>query len=191
MKPEIGTKERLLKEAETLVRTRGYSGFSYADISESIGIRKASIHHHFPTKQNLVETLLSDYRGRYTRSLSNIEMHHADALDRINAYGLLYLDGVKRGHGCLCAALATELRTLPESLRTGTTAFFFEHLAWLERIYAEGLSNQQVSADLEAREAARLVLSALEGALMMERLVDGASGFEVTLSALRESLSPD
>lgn len=32
---------------------RGYSAFSYTDISEAIGIRKASIHHYFPTKAGL------------------------------------------------------------------------------------------------------------------------------------------
>ncbi len=39
-------------------------------------------------------------------------------------------------------------------------------------------------------QAARVVVSSLEGALMMERLLDGSAGFEVTLKAIRISLSP-
>jgi len=53
------TRKRILDIAEKLILTRGYNGFSYQDISETIGIRKASIHYHYPLKENLVE--------RYTR----------------------------------------------------------------------------------------------------------------------------
>ena len=42
------TAERIVHEARNLIMTRGYNGFSYADIAEAVGIRKASIHHHFP-----------------------------------------------------------------------------------------------------------------------------------------------
>ncbi len=59
----MGTKELLLKEAEMLVRTRGFAAFSYADLSERVGIRKASIHHHFPTKEELggaLQNILND-----------------------------------------------------------------------------------------------------------------------------------
>jgi AcrR family transcriptional regulator len=47
----------------------GYSGFSYADIAEVVGIRKASIHHHFPSKVDLVRTLGLEVRA-YFRALS-------------------------------------------------------------------------------------------------------------------------
>ncbi|HIE19064.1 TPA: TetR/AcrR family transcriptional regulator, partial [Candidatus Bathyarchaeota archaeon] len=31
----------------------GYGGFSYSDLSKALGITKASIHHHFPSKEEL------------------------------------------------------------------------------------------------------------------------------------------
>ena len=78
----IDTKTTLLLEAETLIRTRGYSGFSYADLAEIVGIRKASIHHHFPTKESLVAATLEGYRDRYARNLARIEADHADVRPR-------------------------------------------------------------------------------------------------------------
>lgn len=184
------TRTALLAEAETLIRSRGYSGFSYADLSEKVGIRKASIHHHFPTKEVLVATALEEYRARYAKGLQRIELDHANALDRIEAYGRLYITGVTRGLGCLCAALAAELKILPDSLKAGTTAFFKEHIAWLELVYRQGLAQKEVCALIEAKEAARMIISALEGALMMERMLAGRQGFELVLSVLRKSLSP-
>src|SRR5258707_7828696 len=52
------TAERILKVAEALMIERGYSAFSYADISEAVEIKKPSIHHHFPTKAGLAAAVL-------------------------------------------------------------------------------------------------------------------------------------
>lgn len=183
------TKTALLQNAEILVRRRGYSGFSYADLSDVVGIKKASIHHHFPTKEQLVVSVLEIYRSKYAVGLVQIKERHSHALDRISAYGRLYLTGVDQNLGCLCAALAAELETLPESLRTGTALFFKEHIDWLEGVYSEGLSRAEVRERLKPKEAARLIITALEGALMMERMIAGRSGFKLTLRAIVESLS--
>lgn len=65
------TRDRLLNEASLLMRMRGYSAFSYADLSKIIGITKASIHHHFPTKDMLGEEVvirsLEEMNARFHR----------------------------------------------------------------------------------------------------------------------------
>jgi TetR/AcrR family transcriptional repressor of nem operon len=185
----IDTKTTLLLEAETLIRTRGYSGFSYADLAEIVGIRKASIHHHFPTKESLVAATLEGYRDRYARNLARIEADHADAIDRIGAYARLYLLGLNRGLGCLCAALAAELGPLPDSLRAETVSFFEDQISWIGRVYATGLDRGEVNPNLLAGEASRMIVSTLEGSLMMERMLLGREGFEATLRSLLMSLA--
>ncbi|MCA8089277.1 TetR/AcrR family transcriptional regulator, partial [Burkholderia cenocepacia] len=49
----VGTRDALVQAGEGLMRSMGYAAFSYADLAETVGIRKASIHHHFPTKEDL------------------------------------------------------------------------------------------------------------------------------------------
>ena len=56
------TADDILQCARSLIIAGGYNGFSYADIAEVVGIRKASIHHHFPTKADLVRILAARYR---------------------------------------------------------------------------------------------------------------------------------
>lgn len=46
-------REQILTSAQRLVQQRGFNGFSYADIADEVGIRKASLHHYFPTKTDL------------------------------------------------------------------------------------------------------------------------------------------
>jgi len=54
-------KTALLDSAERAARRRGFDGFSYADLAKDMGIRKASIHHHFPTKAALSVALMKRY----------------------------------------------------------------------------------------------------------------------------------
>lgn len=184
------TRASLLSEAEILVRGRGYSGFSYADLAEAVGIRKASIHHHFRTKEALAQALIEAYDARYDAALDDISGQTADGVARIEAYGRLYLGGVERGLGCLCAALAVELETLPEALRRAITAFFEKHIAWLAGVIEEGQISGSVRAGLDPQAHARMIVATLEGSLLLERFLAGTEGFGRTLAALSEGLRP-
>ncbi|WP_336489742.1 TetR/AcrR family transcriptional regulator [Methylobacterium nigriterrae] len=182
------TRTELLIQAEALVRGRGYAGFSYADLAAVVGIRKASIHHHFRTKEDLGAALVAAYEERYDEALAAIRAAHADGLARVEAYGRLYLSGVEQGLGCLCAALAIEGEALPERLRRDIVRFFERHIAWLEEVLREGQAKGEIRASLDPAVQARFVVSTLEGALLMERLLAGPRAFEGTLRALAESL---
>ncbi|KQT58650.1 TetR family transcriptional regulator [Methylobacterium sp. Leaf456] len=184
------TRASLLSEAEILVRGRGYSGFSYADLAEAVGIRKASIHHHFRTKEDLAGALITAYAARYDAALADILAESPDGVARIEAYGRLYLGGVEQGLGCLCAALAVELETLPEALRRQIAAFFEGHIAWLERVLAEGVADGSVRAGIGPPSHARMVVATLEGALLLERFLAGPEGFGQALGALSAGLRP-
>ena len=183
------TRAELLMQAETLVRGRGYAGFSYADLAGAVGIRKASIHHHFPTKADLGAALVAAYAGRYAAALASIRAEVSDGPGRLSAYGRLYLGGVERGLGCLCAALAVEGDALPDRLRGDVVRFFEDHLAWLEAVLREGQAQGSLRAGQDPAVGARLILATLEGALLMDRLFASPEAFEGTLAALVGGLS--
>ncbi len=54
-------KEQILEVATELVQTRSYSAFSYQDLSDRLGITKASIHYHFRTKEDLGTAVAEKY----------------------------------------------------------------------------------------------------------------------------------
>ena len=185
------TRAELLAAAELLIRRRGYSGFSYADLADSVCIRKASIHHHFPAKTDLAAALLASFDGRYDAAMAEITRTSSGGLVRVRAYANLYLEGVEKGLGCLCAAFAAELDTLPDALRADLSRFFAKHVGWLERVLAEGVADGTIRADIAPAPQARMIVAALEGALMMERVLDGPSGFAGSFSALENALRPN
>jgi TetR/AcrR family transcriptional repressor of nem operon len=184
----IGTRGRLLAEAEFLVRTRGYSGFSYADLAKTVGISKASIHHHFPAKEDLGAALIDAYKERYDVALETIWEESTSGVARIAAYARLYLEGLRQDRGCLCGVMACERDILPQGLRVGIARFFEEHLIWLQSVLEAGVENGTIRRGIDHAAQAKLILSALEGMLMLGRLFGDKSGFDTAVDALSKTL---
>jgi TetR/AcrR family transcriptional regulator, transcriptional repressor for nem operon len=157
------TRSQILQEAEFLIRTRGYSAFSYADLSERVAITKASVHYYFPTKEELMVVLLREYIERFVATLARIKQQHAGPGERLRAYANLFLDGFEKGMLPLCGALSAERSALPESMRPTVQDFFQIHLDWLGGVLEEGVAAGALRADVPLAQAALLLLSTLEG----------------------------
>ena len=107
------TAERILEVAERLVQVQGFNAFSYADISGELHIRKASLHHHFPTKAALGQALITRYHQRFVESLAGIRRDSQDARTRLARYAQLYREVLREQRMCLCGVLAADFATLP------------------------------------------------------------------------------
>lgn len=159
----VGTRDALLERAEHLIRTRGYAAFSYADLADSIGIRKASVHHHFPQKVDLGSALIAGYVARLQSDLDAIRQFDPGAPARLAAYAQRFRSSLDRGMLPLCAALAAERDALPAPLQADVTGFFRLHLHWLLDIVREGIETRHLRSDIDPLRAASLLLSTLEG----------------------------
>jgi AcrR family transcriptional regulator len=63
-------KDAILDEATRLFAERGYEGTSMADLAERVGLRKASLFHHFASKDQLRKAVLERLVQRVTSTLS-------------------------------------------------------------------------------------------------------------------------
>lgn len=180
------TRELLLATAERLVRTRGYSAISYADLADAVGIRKASIHHHFPGKADLGAALASDYTRRFAALLDRIDESEPRALERIEQYAAIYETSIEDGMLCLCGMLATEIRVLPEEVKAGVRRFFVQQLAWLTRVLAEGVARGELKLVGKPESTAERLLSSLQGATLVAW---GMSDPSVVARASRELIA--
>lgn len=169
------TRERLLSEAETLIRTRGYAAFSYADLSERVGIRKASIHHHFPTKAELGGALIDGYLIKFENALQSVLDDEKSASKRLQRYADFFIGSMNEGMLPLCGALSAEKSVLPKPMQERVRYFFKLHLKWLEDVVRVGIAAKELRGDLDEKRAATLILSTLEGASLVAWAIDDAS----------------
>src|SRR5271169_6651677 len=75
--------EAVLDIAEQLAQTRGYNGFSYADIAAQLGVTKASLHYHFPSKADLGRALIVRYHAVFAEGLSTINRDTAEPCEKL------------------------------------------------------------------------------------------------------------
>lgn len=186
-RPDTAT--RILDSAERFVQARGYNGFSYADVASELGITKASLHYHFASKTDLGQALISRYSERFSVALEEIDSRASDAPARLDAYAALYGE-VLRGHRmCLCGMLAAEYATLPQRIKEGLTAFFDLNQAWLEHVLEQGSADGSLSLTAPSAETAQLIVSALEGAMLVARPYGELDRFDSVVTGLLASLT--
>jgi TetR/AcrR family transcriptional repressor of nem operon len=164
------TAVRVLDAAQILIQNNGYNGFSYEDLSRMVGLRKPSLHHHFPKKEDLGATVVERYTERFVLALNEIENTHAGATEQIQAYVDLFIDTYGTTQRlCPCGMLGAEAETLPERVRTGVTAFFELNLSWLEAAVTRGKKSGEFTLCDRPDQAALLLFAALEGAMVVGR----------------------
>jgi len=188
-KTEGGTASKILDVAERLVQLRGFNGFSYADVAEELGISKASLHYHFAGKAELGEALIERYASRFTESLDEIGTRPVDARAKLAAYAKLYGDVLQRKRMCLCGMLAAEYQTLPEPMRDAVIAFIDANEAWVERVLSEGQRAGSIALAGPASDAARLIVSGLEGAMLVARPYGDIARFDTAAEGLLAGFS--
>ena len=183
------TAERILDSAEQLVQVRGFNAFSYADVAGELGITKASLHYHFPGKAELGQALIARYSERFENALVEIDRNVAGAPAKLRAYADLYANVLRGERMCLCGMLAAEFETLPAPIRDAVIGFFDDNERWLARVLDEGRSERSLAFEGSPTDTARMVISSLEGAMLVARPYGEQKRFQTAASALVAGLT--
>ena len=184
------TRELLLDAAETAVRTRGYTDFSFADLSKAVGIRKASIHYHFPTKSDLSLELMCRYTSQMDQARLKIDAKQQTAGVRLDAMIRHYRAALHNGaQVCLCVSMTLSLESLTEPVRRKVAAFREAMILWLTDVFAAGRADGSIGGTTDVEADARATLALLEGAHLAARTEGNAQSFDLALSALRTRIA--
>ncbi|MEM9071385.1 MAG: TetR/AcrR family transcriptional regulator [Myxococcota bacterium] len=186
MKEYTKTQTSILDIAQELSQTRGFNGFSYRDIADRIGIRTASIHHHFRTKSDLGTAMTERYRETFQQAVRRLD---GDPKKLLEGFAELFLNTLQAGRMCLCGTLAVEYETLPASMQTEVRAFFLDNERWLTEVFRRAKEDGRFSKDKSAEELATAFLSALEGAMMSARALGEARRFRVTVEQFLQAMN--
>jgi TetR/AcrR family transcriptional repressor of nem operon len=182
------TAQRILDIAERLVQTRGFNGFSYADIAGALSVTKASLHYHFPTKAELGFRLIERYEKGFLAALEEIDRTAADAREKLARYAKIYADVLRANRMCLCGMLAAEYVTLPKPMKDEMRHFFDENERWLVAVLEEGRRSGALKFSGSSLDVARALVGSLEGAMMLARSFGEVARFEVVADRLLAEL---
>jgi len=173
------TVEQIVDTARRLIMTRGYNGFSYADVAEAVGIRKASIHHHFAAKSDLAIAVVEQSRAIIHAQVAQLAEVEPDAAAQLRAYAGYWERCILDNSApfCVAAMLAAELPSLPDDLAASVRAHFADLTGWLAQILALGVRQGSVSLVGAPAEEADAFMSAIYGAMLSARAFDDPTRF--------------
>ncbi len=156
----ISKRDQILDIAERGYRQGGFAGLSFRDIAAALDMKSASVHYHFPHKEDLGKAVVE----RYTDNLLD-NLGAPDAADDsvkirlarlVEAYRAAYAEGES---SCLCAVLGSVSPQLPPAVQEAVNSYFTRLVTWTETALAEAPPSTSLSA--------AHIISALQGAMIL------------------------
>jgi TetR/AcrR family transcriptional regulator, transcriptional repressor for nem operon len=181
------TANRIVEAARQLIMRRGYSGFSYADVADAIEIRKASIHHHFPSKTDLVIAVVKQSRADIAADVAALQAAGADGLAQVRAYVHHWERCIADDSAPFCVAgmLGAEVPVLPEEAAQEVKAHFADLTTWMEAALSSAAQDKLIQLAAPVQIEAEGLVSLVYGAMLAARACGKASLFrDVTDCAL-------
>lgn len=188
----MNTSENIMNVASKLILEKGYSAFSYADIAGVIGIQKASIHYHFPSKANLVQSVVSHYRREIKAQFALLDSMTDDPRGKLEQY-LSYWNNCLEQEPteiCLCALLASEIPILPEEVRGEIQEHFQDLAGWLKDLLPEaGDAGKNEPGEHAAEETAQMMMASIHGGMLTARTFNDSKYFKMVKNQLLQKAS--
>jgi len=182
-------KQQILQLASMLVRQRGFDSFSYKDLSDQLGIRRASIHHHFPTKEDLGIALIDNMIAWITHRFDEMDRDGLSAWERLDQVLAIMRTGCE--HGCMCPINSLQASTAVLSDRMNARLEVLEEaeVKAFVTILNKGVEEGSMSFQGEPRHMAMVTASIIKGASLYGRRY-GQETFDSLIAQLKLILSP-
>lgn len=163
------TADAIMDAAERRIRDAGYNGFSFREIAADVGVKSASVHYHFPTK----EALAAAVAGRYTdRFAATVDQKITQGESLLAAWRSVFRHSLRSdGRMCLCGVLGATSKDLSQEVAIEVRRFF---RLGLEKLIAGGLTHAE----------AMQVFATLEGAMLLANILGETAAFDQATAAL-------
>jgi TetR/AcrR family transcriptional regulator, transcriptional repressor for nem operon len=182
------TRTKILASAGRLLRSRGFNGFSYQDISRPLGIRNAAVHYHFATKADLAVAVIDHFRQILRDRTAAFMAGHGDPVQQLEGFlNFSTTECCAESTMCPVGALSSDFYSLPEPIRDAGGRLLDELLAWMTRVCAQGREQGQFHFDGDPVAKAQQIVASLQGARQMARF-RGPQAIQAVAGQIRRDL---
>jgi TetR/AcrR family transcriptional repressor of nem operon len=162
----INSREAILAAAKLAGQAHGYNGLNFRDLATEVGIKAASIYHHFPSKSDLGQAVAKRYWEDAAAALDTMYAEQADPLECLRRYPETFRLALETNNRmCLCSFMASEYDDLPSIVQKEVQVFADVNVAWLSRL----LVAAGITEAAESERRAYAIFSAISGAQLTAR----------------------
>lgn len=167
------TREKIVREAAKLFNQQGYSGTSLSALMRATGLQKGGIYNHFGSKDELALAAFDFAVQRTTERFKGVLREKQHAVERLQAIVVLHqhlIDDPPVAGGCPLLNTAVESDDTNPLLRERVQQAFDSWRCLIDQIIEKGIAKGEVCSTVEADTVATIMISTLEGAIMMSQL---------------------
>ncbi len=184
------TRQKIICKAAPIFNQRGFEGAALSDLMRATGLEKGGIYRHFDSKQQLAGEAF-DYAWHLALDARFAEAQKiTNTVDRLKQIVWNFRDrraGLVQG-GCPLLNTAIDSDDGNPALRTKARRAFSSWLGRLQSIVEEGQGCREIRSSVNAMELATLIVTTLEGSLMLERLQRTREPLNIACRHLEEYL---
>ena len=178
MAAENSSKDRILQTATRIAQAHGYGGLNYRDLAEQVGIKAASIYHHFPSKADLAAAVARLYWQTSQAELEQISAS-CDPFTSLARYpGTFRRALVNDNRICLSSFMSAEYEDLPEVVKVEVKAFAQVNVDWLKKT----LVAANIVSQPESEVRAKAIFAAVAGAQLFARGRADVASYDTIIS---------
>ncbi len=176
------SREKILTAARLVAQAHGYNGLNFRDLAEDVGIRAASVYHHFPSKASLAEAVAKRYWQDFAAVLEDLLVQSHDPIAALRRYPETFRWALENENRmCLSGFMAAEYDDLPETVRKEVQAFTDVNVAWLSKV----LSAAKVVSGKKVEPRARAIFAAVAGAQLLARSRADITVYDAVINSYR------
>ncbi|ADW70592.1 TetR/AcrR family transcriptional regulator [Granulicella tundricola] len=176
------SREKILTAARLSAQAHGYNGLNFRDLAEDVGIRAASIYHHFPSKAELATAVAKRYWQDFAAVLDGLLAEAGDASVALHRYPETFRWALENENRmCLSGFMAAEYDDLPKEVKTEVQSFADVNVAWLSKVLAAA----KVVGPKKSEARARAIFAAVGGAQLMARSRSDVALYDALIESYR------
>ncbi len=175
-------RSRLLEIAEGSVQRTGLKALSFRTLADEVGIKSSSVHYHFPEKSDLARTLIEQYRDKLFVELNAIATSGGSLRTQFLAFVDVFGGIAHDNRVCLLCMMASEFAALKADNQVLLANVFTNLENWLANLFDS--RRDELATELSSQQMARLVMSGLEGALLIDRVMHNSERLDTQKTAL-------
>jgi TetR/AcrR family transcriptional regulator, transcriptional repressor for nem operon len=190
-KAEI-TKAHIIEQAAKLFNQKGYAGSSISDIMKATGLQKGGIYNHFKSKDDIAIQAFDYAVSLVQKKVWDAVKQETNGIARLQAIIQVYsdyLDNPPLPGGCPILNTAIESDDAHPQLRDRTLAAMNSWRNLIISIVGKGIKKQEIKSDVDPELVASLMISAIEGGIMMSKLEGDAIHLQRVISSLNEYIA--
>jgi TetR/AcrR family transcriptional regulator, transcriptional repressor for nem operon len=165
------TRLEIIRKAAPIFNQRGYAGAALSDLMKATGLEKGGIYRHFSSKEALAAEAF-DYAWQET---FDARVHDLDAIsntvDRLKQLVANFVErrGIIPG-GCPLLNTAVDTDDGNPVLRARARQALQGWRSYIISLIGAGIKAREIRPRIDAKKLATLIISSLEGAIMLYRL---------------------